>query len=133
VNRTNSSIQCGAQHSRNPSSDEVVKVVPSGILVNPRNLGCIATSPTASVSGTTTTQSGTVQVIDLTKHTSAGAQVAKNGIGSGAVPNSSRSLLPQLPKELLLDADKSDVSSRVNRNGTSCVPTKGNYSVTVWI
>lgn len=127
---TQSVLQRSLQWPGHPSG-EMVKVVPSRI-VNPHSFGSSTTSPSAfKVSGT---QAGTVQVIDLTKHSS-DAQVAKNGITS-ASPSSSPSLSDtqhQLLASVSLhgDAGKDRVSSVITRNGTSTTPTKGVFIVCI--
>lgn len=117
-------------------SSELVKVVPSRV-INPHNLTSDATSPTGfkvSVSSTSI-QSGTVQVIDLTKQCSSDTQVA-------ATPSQTTpplQLTPQLPKQVAANSVRRVSSPRETRretrkdrvtsiiSGSGSSPMKGTY------
>lgn len=114
-------------------STETVKLVPSRI-VNP-HVSCDVTIPTAtriSESGTTG-QSGTVQVIDLTRHGSSDTQVARNGI-SAATYHTTRSLplgnTSEHPNQVVVGSSgklslrSENATSVLARNGSS-TPSKG--------
>lgn len=133
VGSTNTTAQSVSQRSLQRSENlpgDMIKVMPSKIL-EPRSFTHDATSPTGFKTGVsgTTTQSRTVQVVDLTRRSLPDTHVAKSGIASAA-PNSSRSLsrsdTAQFPKELLVnkmsahnEVDKGHVPSIITRNGTS--------------
>lgn len=131
-------VQKKNQRQLSGKSSEKVKVVPSRI-VNPHVVSSDVPSPTgANVSGTTS-QSGTVQVIDLTRHVSSDTQVARNGI-SAATHHTTRS--SQIPHQVAVDSlgklsahsetSKEHATSVLTRNGSS-TPTKGNLEKVIFI
>lgn len=118
-------------------NNETVKVVPSTIL-SPRILTDVS-SPASKGSMPTTTQSGTVQVIDLTRHSISDAHLSKNGIAAATATSQPRSLsldtLSQVPPDVILNS-MGNISSNnemsrehtptvVTRNNSSSTPTRG--------
>ena len=94
------------------------------------------TSPTAykvGVPGTiTTTQSGTVQVIDLTRHGSSDAHLSRNGMTSSSQTRSLSLVKPQIANNDVVMNCKGKLcsdSSVIAGNGSVSASSKGEYSV----
>lgn len=114
------------------TNTEAVSVVPSRIL-NPHFITQPHSSTTYKVSRPTTTQSGSVQVIDLTRD---GTRTQRNGVAAGtpnaqalpfSVVSSSSSARdgPLDPFGKISDISKDNSAQIITRNGAASTPTKG--------